>query len=113
VTVTQNGTTVSQQEIIFSVRFRSQRTVALRDLQSGTVIQSEDVKIEQVESSDSDPADWKEPFGLVVKRRISKALRFIPIGSVRRGAGGDQTKSAGGGPTEYRFDVSFRDGTGS
>jgi flagella basal body P-ring formation protein FlgA len=84
VTVVQNGVPIAQQEVQFAVRFWSHRAVALRDLLPQTVIQKEDVTIEQIESSIPDPAEWKEPFGLAVRRRISKGSAIHPdwLGSV-------------------------------
>jgi len=78
ITVSQEGVPVAQREVIFAVRFQVRRVVAVHGLLPGTVIRAEDVKIEQVESSAPEPANWKEPFGLAARRRITEGSQIHP-----------------------------------
>jgi flagella basal body P-ring formation protein FlgA len=78
VSVSQGGIPVAQREVVFAVQYQVRRVIAQRELLPGTVIQPSDVKIEQVEASTPEPANWKEPFGLVVRRRILENTQISP-----------------------------------
>jgi flagella basal body P-ring formation protein FlgA len=78
VTVSQEGVPAAQREVIFAVRFQIRRAVAARGISPGTVIRSEDVRIEQVDSPAPEPAGWKEPFGLTARRQISEGSPIHP-----------------------------------
>jgi flagella basal body P-ring formation protein FlgA len=83
VTVNREGIPVAQREVAFAVQFQIRRAVAARNISLGTVIRSDDVRIEQVDSSVPEPAGWKEPFGLSARRQISEGAVIHPewIGS--------------------------------
>jgi flagella basal body P-ring formation protein FlgA len=78
IAVSQGGIPIAQREVVFAVQYRVRHVVAQRELLPGTVIQSPDVRIERVESSTPEPAGWKEPFGLVVRRKIAENARIHP-----------------------------------
>lgn len=78
IAVIQNKVQIAQQEVIFAIRYKVRRAVAQRELLPGTVLGSQDIRIEQVESSVPQSADWKEPFGMTAKRRIPKDARIHP-----------------------------------
>jgi flagella basal body P-ring formation protein FlgA len=78
VSVSQGGIPVAQREIVFAVQYKVRRVVAQRDLPTAAIIHADDVRVEEVASSSGQPADWKEPFGLVTRRRISKGSQVNP-----------------------------------
>jgi flagella basal body P-ring formation protein FlgA len=78
VAIAQDGIPIAQREVTFAVRFWVHRAVAERELLPGTLIRTGDVRIEQVESSVPEPANWKEPFGLVIRRRVAEGSLIHP-----------------------------------
>jgi flagella basal body P-ring formation protein FlgA len=78
VSVSQGDIPIAQREVVFAVQYQVRRVVAQRDLLPGTTIQAGDVIIEQVDSASFEPAGWKEPFGLVVRRRIAQGSQVHP-----------------------------------
>jgi flagella basal body P-ring formation protein FlgA len=78
VSVSQGGIPIAQREAVFAVQYQVRRVVALRELLPGTVITASDVKIERVDASTPEPDNWKEPFGLAVRRKISENSQVHP-----------------------------------
>lgn len=72
VAVQQQGLTVSQVEVAFAVRYKVRQLVASQTIEAGTAITSENVQIQEAESSVPQGQGWKEPYGLVVRRKIAQ-----------------------------------------
>jgi len=78
ISVSQSSIPIAQREVVFAVQYQVRHAIALRELLPGMVIQASDIRIEQVESSTPEPADWKEPFGLVTRRKIAENSKIHP-----------------------------------
>ncbi|MEN6306228.1 MAG: flagellar basal body P-ring formation chaperone FlgA [Anaerohalosphaeraceae bacterium] len=72
VTIQQPGQAILLSEVAFAVRYKTRRLVAAADMEAGTTVTSTNVRIEEVESSVADPGPWKEPYGLMVRRKIAQ-----------------------------------------
>ena len=68
--VLEDGVEKEVCEIVFKLTYNCRRAIAEVDIPVGTVISSEHIKIETVESSSPEPSGWSEPYGLVAKRLI-------------------------------------------
>ncbi|MHC4255041.1 MAG: SAF domain-containing protein [Planctomycetota bacterium] len=64
------GKEVATRDITFRFKFNSHKAVALVDIPAGTVITSENIKIQKTISNYPEPTDWSPPYGLVARRRI-------------------------------------------
>lgn len=78
IAVSQGDIPIAQREVVFAVQYQVRHAIAQRELIPGTVIQTSDVRIEQAKSSTPEPANWKEPFGLVVRRKIAENSKIHP-----------------------------------
>ena len=61
---------IGTRDITFAMRYKNHVAVAVVDIPAGTLIDSENVKIEENKSNFPEPSDWKPPYGLVAKRKI-------------------------------------------
>ena len=68
--VLQDGKQIGSREVAFRLKYNCRTAVTLVDIPAGSVINSENVKIVNTLSSHPEPADWKPPYGLVVKRPL-------------------------------------------
>ncbi len=57
-------------EVSFLLKYNCRKVMAQVDIPSGTVISSENVKVENTVSNRPDPADWAAPYGLAAKRLL-------------------------------------------
>lgn len=78
VAVIQNGKQTGEREITYRLKYNCRRAVALVDIPAGTVINSENVKIENTISYQPEPANWKPPYGLIAKRRLAAKTVLAP-----------------------------------
>lgn len=67
-----DGVEQGKCEISFSVKYKSRRVVATVDIEKGSVLNLENVKIETRESSTPENKGWVSPYGLIARRPISK-----------------------------------------
>ncbi len=58
------------REVTFRFKYNSRRLVAQVDIGPGTVISSENVKVEKFISNYPESADWVSPYGLVARRSL-------------------------------------------
>lgn len=68
--VLEDGVEQGGREVVFKLTYNCRRAIAEVDIPAGTVISSEHVKVETVQSSVPEPSGWSEPYGLVAKRLI-------------------------------------------
>ncbi len=61
---------IATRDITFALKYNSRTAVAVVDVPAGTIIDSENVKIEKGTSNFPEPTDWKPPYGLVAKRKL-------------------------------------------
>jgi hypothetical protein len=69
VAVMQNGKELCVREVAFNAQYKNQRAVAAMDIQSGTMINSDNVHIETYESAIPQQG-YVQPYGLSTKRQI-------------------------------------------
>jgi len=71
VAVLADNKETGSSDVDFSVKYNCRTAVASRDIAAGTTISPENTKIEQRLSDNPEAADWKEPYGLVTRCRLS------------------------------------------
>jgi flagella basal body P-ring formation protein FlgA len=62
---------IATREAVFRLQYNSHRMVAANDIPRGAMLSPENVKIEESLADRPEPADWKPPYGAVVKRPIA------------------------------------------
>lgn len=74
---------IGTRSISFRLEYENRTPVAVVDIAPGTIINSENVKIEKKISNYPEPADWKSPYGLLAKRAIpaNTVIRSDMIGT--------------------------------
>lgn len=78
VAVQQQGRTVSQVEVVFAVRYKVNQWVASQAIEAGAAITSDNVQVQETESSQPQGHSWKEPYGLIVRRKIAQGSVIHP-----------------------------------
>jgi flagella basal body P-ring formation protein FlgA len=68
----EDGVEIGGREIVFKIKFKQQRAVAMADIADGAMIGSGNVRIETVEADRPVAANWSVPYGMVARRRINK-----------------------------------------
>jgi len=61
---------VGSSDVDFNVKYNCRTAVTLKDIAAGTAISPENTKIEQRFSDNPEPADWREPYGLIARCRL-------------------------------------------
>ena len=70
VAVVCGDTEVAGQDVLLRLRYKGHKVVALSDLAKGTVLSAENCRIEEGLSDQPQPANWKPPYGGVLKRTV-------------------------------------------
>lgn len=70
ISVFSDNELIGTRDITFALRYKNHTVVAVVDIPAGTLISSENVKIEESTSNFPEPSDWKPPYGLVAKRTL-------------------------------------------
>jgi flagella basal body P-ring formation protein FlgA len=70
ITVLVNGQEAGVREVTFRLLYYCRTAVTLVDIQTGTLISPENVKIEKTLSDCPEPSDWTAPYGLIAARRL-------------------------------------------
>ena len=71
IAVVGDGKEIGVCEVTFGLKHNSRRAVALVDIPAGGTIGPENIRIEKVLSDSPEACDWREPYGLVARRRIA------------------------------------------
>lgn len=69
VTVLQDGKEVCVREVAFNIQYKNLRAVAITDIQPGTSMSADNVRIESFESA-LPQHGWTQPYGLAARRQI-------------------------------------------
>lgn len=69
---------IGVRDVTFSLKYNNHTAVALVDIPAGTIINSDNIKIEKTESNYPEPAGWKPPYGFVAKRMIPAETAIEP-----------------------------------
>jgi flagella basal body P-ring formation protein FlgA len=59
------------REVTFRLKYNCHKAVTLVDIPAGAVISPENVKTEETESDYPEPVNWRQPYGLIAKRRLT------------------------------------------
>jgi flagella basal body P-ring formation protein FlgA len=70
IVVLQEGKQIGSREVTFRLKYNYRAAVTLADIPAGSLINSENVRIENTISSQPEPTDWKPPYGLVARRHL-------------------------------------------
>jgi len=62
---------VAGQDVLLRLRYRCHKVVAAGDLAKGTTLSFENVRIEEGLADQPQPADWRPPYGRVIKRALA------------------------------------------
>jgi len=62
---------VDTKTVTFRYQFTCRRAVATSVIAAGSTINADNVKIEEYKSTQPQRADWKSPYGLIARRKIS------------------------------------------
>jgi len=65
-----DGKKVETKMVVFRYQFSCTRAVAISTIIAGSVISTDNVKIENYYSTQPEQADWKSPYGLIASRKI-------------------------------------------
>jgi len=78
VTAMSQGQELGVREVAFRLKYKCRQAVAKIDIAKGVVIKPENVKIEQIVSNYPESAGWKEPYGLVTRRKLAAGTVIRP-----------------------------------
>ncbi|MFB0524952.1 MAG: flagellar basal body P-ring formation chaperone FlgA, partial [Phycisphaerae bacterium] len=70
IAVFADGKEVAVREVTFRLKYNHRTVVTLVEIPAGAVISPENVKIEKIVSNYPEPAIWRPPYGLIVRRRL-------------------------------------------
>ena len=84
ITVFSGEKKIGSRSVAFRLEYEIRTAVAISDIAQGTVISTENVKIEKRPSNSPEPSDWKLPYGLIAARAIAAntVIRDDMIGTV-------------------------------
>lgn len=68
--------TIASRDVLLRLLYKNHKIIATRDLPAGTVLTSEDVRIEEELSSTLPELDKPSPYGLVLKRAIKAGAQI-------------------------------------
>jgi flagella basal body P-ring formation protein FlgA len=69
--VLSGGKKIGVREVTFRLKYNCHKAVTLVDIPAGAVISPENVKTEETESDYPEPVNWRQPYGLIAKRRLT------------------------------------------
>ncbi len=78
ISIIADGKSGGVREVTFRLKYKSRRVRTVIDIPAGSVINSENIKIEETVSASHEPAGWKPPYGLVA-RRFLPADTVVPV----------------------------------
>jgi flagella basal body P-ring formation protein FlgA len=61
---------IGVRQVTFTLIHECHQAVTKVDIPAGGVISPQNIKIEKIQSNDSEPVDWKPPYGLIAKRPL-------------------------------------------
>lgn len=72
VAVVKDGVETGGYELVFNIKYKQQRIVAVTDINKGAAINSRNTKIETFMANTIAPKGWSPPYGQVARRLIRK-----------------------------------------
>jgi len=61
---------IGNREVVFAMRYNCKKAVAATDIPAGTVLNAENVKVENFIANMPQPMDWTPPYGMAAKRLL-------------------------------------------
>jgi len=58
------------REVVFFLKYNCRRVAAKIDIQEGEIISPENIKVENIISTNPEPTDWAIPYGFIARRSI-------------------------------------------
>jgi flagella basal body P-ring formation protein FlgA len=83
VSVIRDGVEVDRREVLFEIRYKRQKAVAVVDIPAGVMISPKNVKVVKFESSSPATADFTAPYGRVARMGIRKGRQVNDTSVVR------------------------------
>ncbi|MCE5186738.1 MAG: flagellar basal body P-ring formation chaperone FlgA [Planctomycetaceae bacterium] len=74
VSVSQNGSQVGSQELVFAAEYERRRVVAATALEAGTAVTSENTKIEPYLSNQPSDEEMFIPYGMITRKKIDAGM---------------------------------------
>ena len=71
IVVLADGEEAGTREVTFRLKYNCRKAITAVELAAGTVISSDNVRIEEVVSDYPEPANWSPPYGLVANHRLA------------------------------------------
>ncbi|MHC4205878.1 MAG: flagellar basal body P-ring formation chaperone FlgA [Planctomycetota bacterium] len=78
ITVLSENKKIGVRQVTFALVYERRQTVTKADIPAGSVISPENVKTEKIQSNVPEPTNWKPPYGLIAKRRLSANTVLVP-----------------------------------
>jgi flagella basal body P-ring formation protein FlgA len=72
VAVSQKGLACDHSEVIFTVRYKVRQAVALKEIEAGAAITSENVQVQEVQALSPEQKMEVEPYGMLARRKIMR-----------------------------------------
>ncbi|MGB2863692.1 MAG: flagellar basal body P-ring formation chaperone FlgA [Sedimentisphaerales bacterium] len=70
IAVLSGSNKIGVRQVTFALIYDLQQAVTKVDIPAGGIISPENIKIENIQSKDPEPSNWKPPYGLIAKRRL-------------------------------------------
>ena len=83
VSIIRDGIEVDRREVLFEIKYKRQRAVAVTDIPAGVMISPKNVKVVEFESSSPAAADFTVPYGQVARMAIRKGCQVSQASVVR------------------------------
>jgi len=71
IAVLSGSNKIGVRQVTFALVYDNRQAVTKVDVPEGGIISPENIKIEKIQSNDPEPSNWKPPYGLIAKHRLS------------------------------------------
>lgn len=78
IAVLSENSKIGVRQVTFTMLYERHQAVTKVDIPAGSIIGSDNIKIEKTQSSDPEPAGYKPPYGLVVRHRLPAGTVLAP-----------------------------------
>ena len=78
IAVLSGSNKIGVRQVTFALVYERQQAVTKADIPEGSVISPENIKIEKIQSNAPEPSNWKPPYGLIAKNRLSVNTVLLP-----------------------------------
>ena len=78
IAVLSGSNKIGVRQVTFALIYDRQQAVTKVYIPAGSIISPENIKIEKIQSKDPGPSNWKPPYGLIAKRRVTANTVLVP-----------------------------------